>query len=78
VIVITGPVGVTGNGQPAPFEAKGPSFLRICIAGGTVKPWANFGMQFTGTATSHFGVYFYNGVVVSYSGHDHDHGPAMQ
>src|ERR1700753_2175448 len=43
VIVIYGPVNVTGNGQPAPFEAKGPSWLQICIPGGTVKPWAKFG-----------------------------------
>jgi hypothetical protein len=64
VIVITGPVSVTANGQPAPFEAKGPSSLQICIAGGAVKPWTNFGMVFSGEATSHFGSQFYNGVVV--------------
>lgn len=64
VIVVTGPVSVTANGQAAPFEAKGPSSLQICIAGGTVKPFTNFGMIFSGTATSHFGSQFYNGVVV--------------
>ena len=76
VIVITGSVDVTANGQPAPFEAKGPSSLTICIAGGTVKPFSNFGMLFAGTATSHFGSQFYNGVVTTKS-HD-DHGPAEQ
>jgi hypothetical protein len=78
VIVIYGPVNVTSNGQPAPFEAKGPSWLRICITGGTVKPWTNFGMIFTGTATSHFGSQFYNGVVTSYSGRAHDFGLPAQ
>lgn len=78
VIVITGPVGVTANGQPAPFEAKGPSSLQICIAGGTVKPFTNFGMMFSGTATGHFGSQFYNGVVVSSRGHDDVRGPAIQ
>jgi hypothetical protein len=76
VIVITGPVNVTANGQPAPFEAKGPSSLQICIAGGTVKPFSNFGMIFTGTATSHFGGQFFNGVVTTKT-HD-DHGPFAQ
>lgn len=78
VIVVSGPVSVTGNGQPAPFEAKGPSSLKICLTGGTVKPWTNFGMIFTGTATGHFGTYFYNGVVVSYRGNDFIFGPPMQ
>jgi hypothetical protein len=27
-------------------------------------------MIFTGTATSHFGAQFYNGVVTAYTGHD--------
>lgn len=78
VIVITGSVNVTANGQPAPFEAKGPSSLQICIAGGTVKPWTNFGMIFTGAATGHFGGQFYNGVVLSSRGRDDVHSPAAQ
>ncbi len=78
VIVITGLVNVTANGQPAPFEAKGPSSLQICIAGGTVKPFTNFGMIFSGTATGHFGSQFYNGVVVSYRGNDFVFGPPTQ
>jgi hypothetical protein len=35
-------------------------------------------MIFTGTATSHFGSQFYNGVVTSYSGRAHDFGLPAQ
>lgn len=75
VIVITGPVSVTGNGQPASFEAKGPSSLQICIAGGSVKPFSNFSMMFSGTATGHFGSQFFNGVVIDAKPH---FGPFVQ
>jgi hypothetical protein len=78
VIIVSGSVSVTANGQPAPFEANGPSSLTICIAGGTVKPFTNFGMQFAGKATGHFGGQFYNGVVVSYRGNDFIFGPPIQ
>lgn len=78
VIVITGPVDITANGQQAPFASKGPSSLQICIAGGSIKPFTNFGMIFAGPATGHFGSQFYNGVVVSYRGHNFIFGPAIQ
>ena len=66
VIVVTGqPQIVTGNGGPAPFQAKGLSTLWICIAGGDQVPFSNFAMTFSaGPATSHFGVYAIHGVVL--------------
>ena len=66
VIVITGqPQIVTGNGGPAPFQAKGLSTLWVCIAGGSQVPFSNFSMTFSdGPATSHFGTYAIHGVVL--------------
>src|SRR5487761_51244 len=29
--VVTGQTTITGNGSPAPFEAKGPSTLQVCV-----------------------------------------------
>lgn len=72
VIVITGPVSVTGNGGPASFEAKGPSSLEICLSGGSVVPYSNFSMIFTGTATGHFGSQPFTGVIIK----PHAHEPA--
>jgi hypothetical protein len=61
--VITGPVSITGNGNPAPFEAKGPSMLQVCITGGAEVPFSNVTLVLTGPATGHFGTHAINGVV---------------
>jgi hypothetical protein len=54
--VVTGPVSITGNGSPAPFEAKGQSTLQVCINGGTDVQFSNVTLVLTGpAATAHFG-----------------------
>jgi hypothetical protein len=76
VIVVMGqPEIITGNGGPAPFQAKGPSTLWICVAGGTQVPFSNVAMIFTaGGATGHFGTQAIHGVVIPEPPHeDHDH-----
>jgi hypothetical protein len=54
---------ITGNGNPAPFEAKGPSMLQLCITGGSDIEHANMTLVFTGSATGHFGTQAVHGVV---------------
>ncbi len=61
--VVTGTVSITGNGTAAPFEAKGPSTLQVCITGGTEVPFSNVSLVLTGPATGHFGSHAINGVV---------------
>jgi len=62
--VVSGPANfVTGNGDPALFEKKGPSMLQVCISGGTDVPLSNITLEFTGPATSHFGGQAIHGVV---------------
>jgi hypothetical protein len=61
--VLTGAVSITGNGNPAPFEAKGPSTLQICVTGGAEVPFSNVSLVLTGPATGHFGSHAINGVV---------------
>lgn len=62
--VVTGPVSITGNGSPAPFEAKGPSTLQVCINGGTEVQFSNVTLVLTGPAAStHFGGQPIHGVV---------------
>jgi hypothetical protein len=62
--VVTGPVSITGNGSPAPFETKGPSTLQVCINGGTVVQFSNVTLVLTGpAATGHFGGQPIHGVV---------------
>jgi hypothetical protein len=61
--VVTGQVSITGNGNPAPFEAKGPSTLQVCITGGAEVPFSNVSLVLTGPATGHFGTHAINGVV---------------
>jgi len=61
--VVTGPVSITGNGSAAPFEAKGPSTLQVCITGGAEVPFSNVTLVLTGPATGHFGTHAINGVV---------------
>jgi hypothetical protein len=62
--VVTGPVSITGNGSPAPFEAKGPSTLQVCINGGTEIQFSNVTLVLTGpAATGHFGGQPIHGVV---------------
>ena len=62
-LVLTGQVSITGNGSPAPFEAKGPSTLQVCIAGGTEVQFSNVTLILTGPATGHFGTQAIHGVV---------------
>jgi hypothetical protein len=62
-LVISGPVSVTANGSSAPFEAKGPSTLQVCITGGMEVQFSNVTLQFKGLAPSHFGLQPIHGVV---------------
>lgn len=64
-LVVTGQPSITGNGTAAPFEAKGPSTLQVCITGGTEVEFSNVTMAFTSTspATVHFGSQAIHGVV---------------
>ena len=61
--VITGQPSITGNGNPAPFEAKGPSSLQICVSGGEEVEYSNVTLQLSGLATTHFGSQAIHGVV---------------
>lgn len=61
--VVTGQVSITGNGNPAPFEAKGPSTMQVCITGGAEVQFSNVTLVLTGPATGHFGTHDINGVV---------------
>jgi hypothetical protein len=68
--VVTGQPSITGNGTAAPFEAKGPSTLQVCITGGTEVEYSNVALTFINTspgimspATSHFGPQAIHGVV---------------
>jgi hypothetical protein len=70
--VVTGPVSITGNGNPAPFEAKGSSMLQVCITGGAAVPFSNVSLVLTGPATGHFGSHAINGVVRAPSNSDKD------
>jgi hypothetical protein len=70
--VVTGPVSITGNGNPAPFETKGPSMLQVCVTGGADVPFSNVSLVLTGPATGHFGTHAINGVVRTVSNSDKD------
>jgi hypothetical protein len=77
--VVTGPSTITGNGSPAPFEAKGPSTLQVCVTGGTEVTYSNVTLMFINTPTitspavGHFGTQAIHGVVrVARSSDDHD------
>jgi hypothetical protein len=75
--VITGPVSVTGNGSPAPFEAKGASTLQVCVTGGTTVDYSNITIMFIdkSTAIGHFGSQAIHGVVnAPRKSDDHDGG----
>ena len=63
--VVTGQPSITGNGSPAPFEAKGASTLTVCVTGGTEVEFSNVTLQFSSTspATAHFGTQAIHGVV---------------
>jgi hypothetical protein len=65
--MFTGPVSISANGAPGPFESKGPSTVQICIIGGPQTEWSNFTMVFTGPATGHFGPQAIHGVVKTVS-----------
>lgn len=62
-VVINGTATTTGNGGPAPFEAKGASTLQICITGGAQVQFSNITLVYTGPATTHFGTQPIHGVV---------------
>lgn len=62
-VVLSGTVTTAGNGGPAPFEAKGPSTLQVCITGGTEVSFSNVTLVYTGPATGHFGSQAIHGVV---------------
>jgi len=58
---------ISGNGNPAPFEKKGPSTLQVCISGGTdgqsEVDYSNLALVFGGPATGHFGQQAIHGAV---------------
>jgi hypothetical protein len=56
---------ITGNGSKAPFEMTPlpTSVLQVCVTGGSLVPYSNLTMLFTGPATSHFGPQAIHGVV---------------
>ncbi|MGC1905739.1 MAG: hypothetical protein WA715_18110 [Candidatus Acidiferrum sp.] len=56
-------VKITGNGGPAPFEAKGMSSLQVCITGSGEVQFSNLSILFGGPATGHFGSQAIHGVV---------------
>ena len=62
-LIVTGTVTTTANGGPAPFEAKGPSTLQVCIMGGSQVVYSNVTLVYTGPATGHFGTQPIHGVV---------------
>jgi hypothetical protein len=61
---VSGPAKfITGNGNPGPFEKKGPTMLQVCITGGSDVTYSNMTMVLTGPATGHFGTQAIHGVV---------------
>jgi hypothetical protein len=67
-LVVNGPANfISGNGNSAPFEAKGPTMLQVCISGGTdgqsEVQYSNMTLVFSGPASGHFGVDPIHGVV---------------
>jgi hypothetical protein len=66
-VVVTGTATTTGNGGPAPFEAKGASTLQVCITGGSEVQFSNVSLVYTGPATTHFGPQPIHGVVTRVS-----------
>lgn len=58
---------VSGNGNSASFEKKGPTMLQVCISGGTPGQsevqYSNMTLVFVGPATGHFGTQAIHGVV---------------
>src|ERR1035437_481036 len=43
-VVVTSTATTTGNGGPAPFEAKGASTLQVCITGGSTVEFSNMSL----------------------------------
>jgi hypothetical protein len=62
-LMVTGTATTTGNGGPAPFDAKGPSTLQVCIMGGSQVVYSNLTLVYTGPATGHIGAQPIHGVV---------------
>ncbi len=62
--MVSGPAKfITGNGNPGPFEKKGPTMLQVCVTGGSDVTYSNMTMVLTGPATGHFGTQAIHGVV---------------
>jgi hypothetical protein len=59
---LTGPVGITKDGSPAPLAA---STLSVTITGGKTVEFSNITLQFQGGAPVHFGPQLIHGVVTS-------------
>src|ERR1039457_5953745 len=66
-VVVTSTATTTGNGSPAPFEAKGASTIQVCITGGSTVEFSNMTLVYTGPATGHFGPQAIHGVVTQVS-----------
>jgi len=62
-VQVTGTATTEANGNPAPFESKGPSTLQICLTGGSEVNFSNITLVYTGPATGHFGPQAIHGVV---------------
>lgn len=60
--VVTGPVRITGNGNPAPFDASGNT-AQICVTGGSMVELSNITFTLTGASTNHFGPQAIRGLV---------------
>jgi hypothetical protein len=66
-LVVIGTSTTTGNGGPAPFEAKGASTIQVCITGGSQVSFSNMTLVYSGPATGHFGPQPIHGVIRSVS-----------
>jgi hypothetical protein len=66
-VVVTSTATTTGNGGPAPFEAKGASTLQVCLTGGSLVDFSNLTLVYNGPATGHFGPQAIHGVVTQVS-----------
>lgn len=80
LLIVTGPANfISANGNPAPFEALGPTTLQVCISGGTDGTsevrYSNMTLAMTGPAANkHFGSQPIHGVVrLPHEDDDHEH-----
>lgn len=68
-VQVSGPATIRANGAAAPFDAKGPSSLTVCITGGPWVPFSNVALTFGGSAMGHFGSAPVHGIVREVSAH---------